>query len=268
MGFINDTNYLDQHFLIDKDVESKFIEEASLSKNDIIVEIGPGKGIISDKIAKKVKHLTCIEKDRKLSCYLDNLTKNNLNVSVIYDNALKTYIPKCDKIITSLPYSIIEPFIEKLIKCDFKEALLIVGNNYASKVITKEPNKLSLLTNCFFKIEKIMEITPDSFEPKPRVMSAMIRLKPISSIDLIDNFSLFIFREIFFNRTKKVKNSLIEAFIRYKKINDLIFTQKQSKKLLEKLDLEKSLLESNIENIPNEYIKIIYNKLNEISKDN
>jgi 16S rRNA (adenine1518-N6/adenine1519-N6)-dimethyltransferase len=72
MDFVNDTDYLDQHFLIDKNIENRFIKEAYLSNNDIVVEIGPGKGNISDKIAKKVKHLTCIEIDKRLSYYLDN----------------------------------------------------------------------------------------------------------------------------------------------------------------------------------------------------
>ena len=123
--FKNDTNYLDQHFLIDKSIFNTFIDEANLSVYERVVEIGPGKCEISDIIAKRSKHLTCIEKDLNLEPFLNVLQEKHDNVEVIFDNVLHAYIPECDKIISALPYSITEPFIEKLLRCNFKEALLI-----------------------------------------------------------------------------------------------------------------------------------------------
>ena len=61
----------------------------------------------------------------------------------------------------------------------FKEAILIVGKKFADSVVLKKLNKLALLTNSFFVVEKIMDIAPDAFDPQPRVMSSMIRLIPI-----------------------------------------------------------------------------------------
>ena len=172
--FVNDTNYLDQHFLIDKSIINAFIDASNLRISENVIEIGPGKGEISDTIARRVKHLTCIEIDRSLEPFINVLKDRHRNVDVIYGSALNVYIPACDKIISALPYSITEPFIEKLLRCEFLEAILIVGKKFADNVIEKNLNKLSLLTNSFFRVERIMDIAPDAFDPKPRVMSSMI----------------------------------------------------------------------------------------------
>ena len=116
--FVNDTNYLDQHFLIDKSVVNHFIDECNLGIKDIVVEIGPGKGDLSDTIARRAKHLTCIEIDRDLEPFINVLKERHSNIDVIYGNALNVFIPDCNKIISALPYSITEPFIEKLLRCN------------------------------------------------------------------------------------------------------------------------------------------------------
>src|SRR5574344_1720066 len=142
--FEEDTDYLDQHFLVNKGTINDFIDAANLKITDDVVEIGPGKCELSSIIAKKVNHLTCVEIDRNLEHFLNVLMDKNNNVDVIYGNALNVFIPPCDKIISSLPYSITEPFIEKLLRCEFKESILIVGKRFADSVTEKELNKLSL----------------------------------------------------------------------------------------------------------------------------
>ena len=97
MEFINDKDKLDQHFLIDSNVINKFIEVSSLSKEDNVLEIGAGKGVLTKLIAPKVKKLYVIEKDIRLKPYLDGIP----NCEVIYDNSLEVVFPKVDKIITS-----------------------------------------------------------------------------------------------------------------------------------------------------------------------
>lgn len=73
MKFINNSDYFDQHFLNNNTIISTFVEEACLNKNDIIIEIGPGKGIITEKIAPKVKKVYCIELDNRLKPFLDKI---------------------------------------------------------------------------------------------------------------------------------------------------------------------------------------------------
>ena len=260
--FKNDTNYLDQHFLIDKSIFNTFIDEANLSVYERVVEIGPGKCEISDIIAKRSKHLTCIEKDLNLEPFLNVLQEKHDNVEVIFDNVLHAYIPECDKIISALPYSIPEPFIEKLLRCNFKEALLIVGKRFADSVVDEKLNKLALLTNSFFKVEKIMDIAPDAFDPKPRVMSSMIRLIPLKRDELNYSFKKFIFRELFFNRDRKLKNNLMEAMIEFVKLHDKKLTKKESKAIIEGYNIPSETLNKRIENLSNEEFALIYNALN------
>ena len=259
--FVNDTNYLDQHFLIDKSIINAFIDSANLKINENVVEIGPGKAEISDTIARRVNHLTCIEIDRNLEPFINVLKERHPNVDVIYGNALNVYIPQCDKIISALPYSITEPFIEKLIRCDFNEAVLIVGKRFADNVIEKNHNKLALLTNSFFVTERIMDIAPDAFNPAPRVMSTMIRLTKVNREDLHHSFKRFMFREMFFNRDRKLKNNLMESLIEFVKLHDKKLTKKEAKAIIEGYNLPKEMLNKKMENLSNEEYDLLYDAL-------
>ena len=259
--FENDIKYLDQHFLVDKSVINALIDASNLKINENVVEIGPGKGQISDTIARRVNHLTCIEIDRELEPFINVLKDKHDNVDVIYGSALNVYIPECDKIISALPYSITEPFIEKLIRCDCKEAILIVGKRFADNVVEKKHNKLALLTNSFFVTEKIMDIGPDAFEPAPRVMSSMIKITKINRNDLHHSFKKFIFRELFFNRDRKLKNNLMEALSEFVKLHDQKLTKIESKAIIEGYNLPKEMLNKKIENLSNEEYELLYNAL-------
>lgn len=257
MNFINETDHFDQHFLVDQTIIDKFILEADLKPSDIVVEIGSGKGNITELLAKKVKKLYVIELDERLRPFLQKLEKKYQNIEVIFDNVLNTFIPKCDKIVTSLPYSIIEPFINKLIKCEFKEILMITGATYANNVINASHNKLALLTNCYFKATKIIDIIPDAFNPKPRVLSSMIRLIPIKEENILTT-ELLIFRYLFYFREKKLKNGLIESLIKLFKLNNKALTQKEAKKIVSQLLIEEILLEKEFMFFSNEDLEYLY----------
>lgn len=259
MEFINETDKLDQHFLVDQTIIDRFIEEANLKKSDVVVEVGPGKGNISKFIADKVKKLYLIELDRRLEKYLVPLSYEKGNIELIFDSVLDTFIPECDKIITSLPYSIVEPFIYKVIKCDFKEMLMITGSRFANNVMENKITKLSLLTNSFFKVEKIMDIIPESFNPKPRVLSSMIKLTKIKETDLSD--AMIILRNLYFYDDKKIKNALIESFIRLNYLKNIKLTQKEAKKIVNELNIDEVLLNKTFNSISNEELNIIYESI-------
>lgn len=262
MEFYADSNYLDQHFLIDKKIINILIDNAKLNPNDIVVEVGPGKCVISEVLAKRTEKLILIEKDNRLESFINVLLDKYDNTEIIWGNVLNTYIPKCNKIISALPYSITEPFIEKLLRCDFEDCLLIVGSNYANNVISNNTNKLSLLTNSFFKVEKIADIYPESFEPRPKVMSSLIKINKVKRKEL--NMQMFIFREMFYNRSRKLKNNLIESFIEYKKINNEKLTKKESKAIVDKLNIDKSILNKEMEQLANHEYALIFEVLNTI----
>ena len=252
--FENDSNYVDQHFLADDIVIKKFINTCNLNKDDIVVEIGPGTGTLTKLIASKVKSLTVIEKDERLKEYLIRIP----NIKIIYGNVLDIEIPKCNKIITALPYSIIEPFIYKLTKTYFKELYMIMGSTYVNNVINKKITNLSLLTNTYFNVEKYFDIEPNSFNPKPKTMSSVIKLTKKEKINELD----LIIKSMYEQKDKKIKNALMESLIKIKKI-----TKKESKSIIKSLKLDDELLNHKFEEISNEELKILYEKLSLLYKE-
>lgn len=261
MEFINDIDYYDQHFLIDKEVLNDFIDACEISIQDEIVEIGPGKGVITELLAKKGKHVTCIEMDLNLEHFINVLKEKYNNIDVIYGNALNVYLPSCDKVISALPYSITEPFIEKLLRCDFNESILIVGKRFADNVCENKLTKLSLLTNSFFDVYKVRDVLPSSFDPMPRVMSSIIKLKKVKREDLKYSYKRFIFREMFFNRDRKLKNNLMEALIEFSKLHDKKLTKKESKEIVKSFNIPDDTLNKRMENLSNSEYTLIYESL-------
>ena len=256
MDFINDTDYFDQHFLIDDKIINKFIDISQFNSNDVVVEIGPGNGVLTNIIAKKVKKLYCIELDVRLKKYLDEICKKNKNVEIIYSSVLDIEIPKCNKIITSLPYSIVEPFMHKMIKTDFEELFMITGNKFAKGVENKEITYLSLLTNCFFDFEKVMEIEPTSFNPMPHTLSAMLKIKHKEEKNKIYLF----FKNMYLLDHKKIKNAIIESLIQIGYVN----TQRESRNIIDSLDLSSDLLETKFEVCSNEQLMVLYKKIEKL----
>lgn len=260
--FENDIDYLDQHFLIDKGIINRFIDVCNIGINDTIVEIGPGKCVFSEIIARKCNRLILIEKDNRLEHYINVLTDKYNNVDVIWNSVLNVYIPDCDKIVSALPYSITEPFVEKLLKCNFNECVLIVGDKFASSVYNRNISKLSLLVNSFFKVDYICKVPKECFSPMPRVSSAIIRLIKIKRDEYKEDFKMFMFREMFFNRDRKLKNNLIEGLIEFYKTNGKILTKRESKNIVGGFDIDSKILEKEMEQLSNEEYNIIYDKLN------
>ena len=246
--FKNDTNYLDQHFLIDEHVINTFINVCDLKNDDKVLEIGAGKGTLSNIISKIVADFTIIEKDEKLKDFLKDY-------NVIYNDVLNEDISGYNKIITSLPYSITEPFMYKLIDVNFDKLIMICGKNFADLVINKEDNKLSLLTNLYFDYEKIMDIKPESFEPQPRVMSSLIVLtkKDINSLNKSDK----IMRLLYQYRYMKVKNALKEILI---KIDNI--TQREAREIIDSLNIDNNILDKLFDELSSNEVKELKNKIN------
>ena len=238
--FENNTDYLDQHFLVDNKILDDFINEVNPRENDVIVEVGPGKGVITKNILPYVSKYTVIEKDSKLIPYLEEFK----NLDIMNVNVLDIDIPKCNKIVTSLPYSITEPFIYKLINTKFDKIVMICGNKFALNVLNHERTKLSVLTNSFFKIKYIEEIKPSSFDPEPRVLSALISLTPLNEEEL--NKSELIIRYLFLYRYMKIKNALKEILIKLYGI-----TQRQAREVISNYHIDNSLLNKMFDELNN-----------------
>lgn len=246
--FKQDKDKYDQHFLIDKNIINNFIEKCNLNKEDTVLEIGPGQGVLTKLIKPKVNKLYVIEKDIRLKEYLDKID----NINVIYEDCLKVKFPKVDKIITSLPYSIIEPFIYKIIKEDFKELYLIMGKNYIDNIINNKITNLSLLTNIYFNVEKYFDIYPESFNPKPRTISSAVKLSYKTTYTKKE----LLFQNMYKLDDKLVKNSLLESLIIVNKI-----TKKQAKEIIKNYNIPENILNTKFKMINNDNLNKLYQSI-------
>ncbi|MCK5459008.1 MAG: methyltransferase domain-containing protein, partial [Thermoplasmatales archaeon] len=117
---------LGQHFLIDKHVAEREITYADIGTDDVVLEIGPGKGILTQLLAKKAKKIIAIEIDSALVEKLENTVPGN--VSVIHADIMKidfNTLPRFNKIVSNLPFQISSPVTFKLLKYPFSKAVLI-----------------------------------------------------------------------------------------------------------------------------------------------
>ena len=241
---------LGQNFLIDKNICKKIVKLTNINKKEII-EIGPGKGILTDfLILNKPKKIFLIEKDNKLCEFLKKKYQNNNIVKIINIDALKfnyELIPNAKIIISNLPYNISIKLIINWLKLynHFNELILMIQKEVAIKMNYKnnvKKNRLNLFIESTSNYEIMFHVSKNVFFPKPKVNSSVIKIIPKKNIKLnIELFEKFT-KEIFNFKRKKLSNTL--------KI-DKKFKNEISKSLLEKR--AEDLKTSELHNLFNKY---------------
>ncbi len=178
---------LGQNFLIDKSVLKKILESANLRSRDTVLEIGPGIGTLTQEIAKRVRKVIAIEKDKKMVEILKETLKDFKNVEIIQGDILKInpkrYIlnVKPYKIVANLPYYIVSPVIRKFLELPEArplEMVLMVQKEVAQRICARPP-KMSILAvsvQFYAKPEIVSFVSKKSFWPQPKVDSAIIKI--------------------------------------------------------------------------------------------
>jgi len=190
---IRPSKKLGQNFLIDKKVFEKILGTAELLKTDTILEIGPGIGNLTLKLAEKVKKVIAIEKDRKMCQILKKTLQdfNVKNVEIIKEDVLKIQYGSMAKllngynykVVANLPYYITSPIIRKFL--EFKkppEAIVLMVQKEVGQRICASPPKMSVLAVSvqFYADAKIISyVSKKSFWPEPKVDSAIIKIVPL-----------------------------------------------------------------------------------------
>ena len=218
-----------QNFLIDEHVLEKIIESSGITKDDFILEIGPGIGTMTQYIAEAAREVAAVEIDSSLIPILKDTLKDWDNVSVINNDILKTDIKKIAdeknggkpvKVVANLPYYITTPIImglfEKNVPVD--SITVMVQKEVADRMQvgpgTKDYGALSLAVQYYAKPEIVANVPPNCFIPRPNVGSAVIRLTryeepPVKVKDEKKMFSLI--RASFNQRRKTLVNGLGNA---------------------------------------------------------
>ena len=177
---------LGQNFLIDKNIIEKICNAGNLSKNDNVLEIGPGTGNLTEFILKKKpKKFYVIEKDERLIKNLNEKFDNKLTIinEDILKYDLKLLSDKDLIIFGNLPYNISSQILVNFInysysKFSYKKLVLMFQKEVADRILAEDNSKnygrLSIFSSWKLDIKKIMDIYPSSFFPKPKVMSSLL----------------------------------------------------------------------------------------------
>jgi 16S rRNA (adenine1518-N6/adenine1519-N6)-dimethyltransferase len=171
-----------QNFLINEKAIQKIIEAADIQSRDIILEIGPGIGAITQELAKKAKKVIAVEKDPKMVQILKETLQEFKNVEVIQNDILKLIfkLPHSYKIVANLPFYLTPRVIRKFLEIPNppKEMILIVQKEVAQRICAKPPkmNLLAVSVQIYADAEIISYISKKSFWPQPKVDSAIIKI--------------------------------------------------------------------------------------------
>ena len=220
---------LGQNFLNNGVVLDNIVNNGNINKDDIILEIGPGTGKLTEKIVKKKpSKIIVVEKDKALSDFLK--TKFGDNIKIINEDILEYInILKFDKpikVFGNLPYNISTKILTSIIKKDnlnniFSLLIFVFQKEVADRIVaeynTKQYGRLSILSSWKMYRKKIFDISPKNFFPIPKVWSSLVLLKPRDKIDnLKKSKNLEHITNIFFNQKRKmIKKPMKQLFINY-----------------------------------------------------
>ena len=226
---------LGQNFLIDKNIINKIIEVSEINSGDEILEVGPGTGNLTKSIvSKKPKKIYLIEKDENLA---NTLEKKYLDrVSIIKKDILKIpykfYSEKKFLILGNLPYNISTKILSDWClndKLNVSKMILMFQKEVAERILadvnSKEYSRITILSKWKFDIKKVTDVKANSFFPKPKIQSTVLKFVPKEKFHIIKNpKNLEKITKVFFNQRRKMIKKPINILFKnfqfnYKKFN-------------------------------------------------
>ena len=218
---------LGQHFLIDGEVLKLITSAAELSPGDVVVEVGPGLGILTKELARQAGWVIAIELDNKLAALLKQTMASFDNVTIINDDVLKIEpgallkeqkVKTPYKVVANLPYYITSPVLRHFLEASAKpKIMLVMVQKEVANAIAAKPGEMSLLSVSvqFYGEPRIISYVPaQCFYPAPEVDSAILRidLYPQPAVAVTDVGSFFEFLRAGFTAPRKqIVNSLAQG---------------------------------------------------------
>ena len=213
-----------QNFIIDENIINNIIDKAKIDKETLVIEIGPGAGSLTYKLALASKQVLCYEIDTTLKAVLEYNLSHLDNVDIIYQDFLEANVLEDLKkysyqklyVVANLPYYITTPIIIKLIEDTVPVDKIVVmvqkevGNRFKAVPGTKEYNSLTVFLNCYFEISKLMDVSRNVFIPKPNVDSIIVEFTKKDNEISVHNKELFfkLVKDSFVQKRKNLRNNL------------------------------------------------------------
>jgi 16S rRNA (adenine1518-N6/adenine1519-N6)-dimethyltransferase len=209
-----------QHFLSDPGVIDAIVQAINPKPGDTVVEIGPGRGAITEPLARRAGHLHCVELDRDLAATLRRRFGSRDNVTIHEADALTfdfCTLGDSLRIVGNLPYNISTPLLFHLIEgrdCISDMHFMLqkeVVDRMTAGPGSKTYGRLGIMLGCHLSVEALFDVGPQCFDPPPAVVSAVVRLMPLgSSRPAIDDEKLLgrLVATAFSQRRKTLRNAL------------------------------------------------------------
>jgi 16S rRNA (adenine1518-N6/adenine1519-N6)-dimethyltransferase len=209
-----------QHFLVDPGVVDAIVRAVNATEDDVIVEIGPGEGAITDAFARAAEELHVVELDRDLAAKLRTRYADQPNVTVHEGDALQfdfSSVGQSIRVVGNLPYNISTPLLFHLL--EYREQILDMHFMLQKEVVermaagpgSKAYGRLGIMLGCHLGIEPLFDVPPEAFAPPPEVNSAVVRLDPLppGTFEIEDEEALSaLVAKAFMKRRKTLRNAL------------------------------------------------------------
>src|SRR3989338_2261686 len=215
------TPKLGQHFLTDPDVVKKIVEASEISDKDTVLEIGPGKGMLTKALVETGAQIFAIEKDGELHHYLKKKFKDTANLVLVHGDVRDFHFSKLPdnfKVAANIPYYLTGQLIQKLLSADSRPSLMVLmlQKEVAERLIAPkgDTNLLHLTTKVFADTSIITIVPRENFDPPPKVDSAVVKFKVRSKPLLPKQEQIIFFRLLkfaFAGKRKKITNTLSAA---------------------------------------------------------
>jgi len=201
---------LAQHFVVSEKLVQKLVELAELKKQDTVLEIGPGTGVLTRELLKK-SNVVGVEIDEALCRLLqDHLPKLRL----VCGDFLKEDLPKFNKVVCLPPYSKSKAIMQRLLETEFELGIMVFQKEFAFKLAAfpgfKDYNALSVLAQYYFEVEAGQSVPSNCFFPKPKDESCILSLKRHNQFPAVKDkagFALFV-KTVFRFKNKNLANAL------------------------------------------------------------
>ena len=199
-----------QHFLTDTRVVKRMVEAAHIQKGERVVEIGPGKGILTRELVAAQAQVTAIELDRDMVFFLKETFGQS--ISLIEADALSVPLPPQPyKVVANIPYNITSPLLSRYLAAENKPSrlILLLQKEVVDRLTAKPPSMslLSVMCQLYAHCERLFSVSAESFSPKPRVDSAVIQLDTHMLVNNPERI-IFLAKIGFSSRRKQLQKNL------------------------------------------------------------
>lgn len=207
-----------QQQVIDLGLLERMVSYAEVSKRDVVLEIGAGVGNLTQLLAERAQRVIAVERDGRFLRALRERLRGYENVEFMHADILRMELPKFDKVVANLPYGISSEVTFKLLEHEFELAVLMYQREFAQRLVARpgSDDYGRLTVNAYYRaqVELLEEVPPSAFLPPPKVVSALVRLRPREPPFRVRNEEVFfdVVRALFQHRRQKVRNALYHSF--------------------------------------------------------